>query len=398
MVLFSHSRLSTYEQCKLKYKFKYIDKIQPVTEQGIEAFLGVLVHSTLEKLYRDLKFQKTNTLESLLDWFKGEWKKKWSEGIIIVRKEYSQENYRKMGEQFIRDYYESYKPFDHSRTIGLEQKVRIKLDDSGKHTLRGYIDRLSFKDGVYEVHDYKTNANLPITEYLEDDRQLALYAIAVKKGYQDARKIRLVWHFLAHDKEIILEKSDSQLDELKRETIGLIEQIRKEKEFKPQISKLCDWCEFRPDCPMWSHIQKVESLEPNKYLKDPGVKLVNKYAELKTKKEEFCNEIDTELEKLKEAIVKFSDKEKSDVIAGSDIAVKVWKAILPKVPGKNEETREALEEVLKKEGKWDEVSMLDAFLLSNIIKSGSWPRETLKKLEKFIGKERVERLYLRKLD
>jgi putative RecB family exonuclease len=398
MILFSHSRLSTYEQCKLKYKFKYVDKIQPVTEQSIEAFLGTLVHETLEKLYRDLKFQTTNTLESLLEWYRKEWKRSWNDGIIIVRKEYGQENYRKMGEQFIRDYYRRYKPFDHSRTIGLEMKVRIKLDEAGRHVLRGYIDRLTFRDGVYEVHDYKTNANLPITEYLEDDRQLALYAIAVKTGYQDAKKVRLVWHFLAHDKEIILEKSDSQLECLKKETIELIEKIRREKDFKPTLSKLCDWCEFRPDCPMWSHIQKVENLEPNKYLRDPGVKLVNKYAELKTKKEEFCTEIDSELEKLKEAIVKFSDKENADVIAGSDIAVKVWKAILPKVPGKNEELRPELEEVLKKEGKWDEVSMLDAFLLSNIIKSESWSKETLKKLEKYIGKERVERLYLRKLD
>ncbi|MAG20116.1 hypothetical protein CL618_01655 [archaeon] len=59
MTCYSHSRLGTFQQCKYKYKLNYIDRIKTDLE-SIEAFMGKLVHETLEKLYKDLKFQKLN--------------------------------------------------------------------------------------------------------------------------------------------------------------------------------------------------------------------------------------------------------------------------------------------------------------------------------------------------
>lgn len=50
MPIYSHSRLSTFEQCPNKYKLHYIDKVETEAEQSIEAFLGSRAHETLEKL------------------------------------------------------------------------------------------------------------------------------------------------------------------------------------------------------------------------------------------------------------------------------------------------------------------------------------------------------------
>jgi len=52
--VYSHSKLSCYEQCPQKYKLQYIDKVETEIEESVEAFMGVRVHETLEKLYRDL--------------------------------------------------------------------------------------------------------------------------------------------------------------------------------------------------------------------------------------------------------------------------------------------------------------------------------------------------------
>ena len=106
MPLYSHSRLSCFEQCPLKFKFAYIDKLETEIEETVESFLGSRVHEALERLYKDLKFQKLNSLKQLLDFFNSEWKKNWNDAIVIVRDEYDEENYRKMGEKFIADYYE----------------------------------------------------------------------------------------------------------------------------------------------------------------------------------------------------------------------------------------------------------------------------------------------------
>jgi len=88
MVTYSHSRISTFEQCRYRYKLQYIDKLES-GPKTIEAFMGTTVHSALEKLYRDLGFQKTNTLEELLSHYDKEWKTNFTEGILINKEEYT---------------------------------------------------------------------------------------------------------------------------------------------------------------------------------------------------------------------------------------------------------------------------------------------------------------------
>ncbi|MDI6846268.1 MAG: PD-(D/E)XK nuclease family protein, partial [Candidatus Saccharicenans sp.] len=58
---YSHSKLSTFENCPLKFKLAYIDEIR-VEEEGIEAFLGSRFHQAMEKLYSELPF-RTMTLD-----------------------------------------------------------------------------------------------------------------------------------------------------------------------------------------------------------------------------------------------------------------------------------------------------------------------------------------------
>jgi len=393
MTLFSHSRLSTFENCKLKFRYKYIDKLKTDVSQGVEAFMGSMVHAVLEKLYKDLKHQRLNTIEELLSWYNTEWEKNWNPGIIIVRKEYNQENYRKMGERFITDYYNKYTPFDQERTIGLEKRIIIKLDDAGKYRMQGYIDRLVYVgDGVYEIHDYKTNANLPIKEYLEDDRQLALYALSVLKDYQDAKKVRLVWHFLAHNKKFVIEKSMEELEKLRKETIDLIDNVEEEKEFHPTPSRLCDWCEFMVECPMTKHKVKTDPLPPNEYLKEPGVDLVNKYVELKNKK----NDLDEEMDNIKEAILEYSKKEGVNLLSGSDSSLRIWRKDVWKFPGKTDDNREELEKIVRSSGLWNDFSMLDTWKLEKIIDDSKFPQDLIQELKKFARKEMVERLYINK--
>ncbi len=220
MPIYSHSKLSTFEQCPNKYKLHYIDKVETEAEQSIEAFLGSRAHETLEKLYRDLDYQKKNTLEELLIYLNSQWKKNWTKSIIIVKEEYNQDNYRKMAEKYITDYYKRYDPFTKGKTISIEDRILINLDESGDYKLQGFIDRLTeTKDGYYEIHDYKTNSRLPLPQYIENDRQLALYSIGVKKRYPDVKDVRLIWHFLKFDKEIDSTRTDKELENLKKNTI-----------------------------------------------------------------------------------------------------------------------------------------------------------------------------------
>jgi putative RecB family exonuclease len=391
-MIFSHSRISTFEQCPQKFRFQYIDRAEIEEVEGVEAFLGSRVHEALEKLYKDLKFQKIIPLPALLRFYREQWKKNWHDNVQIVREEYSERNYKKMGEKFIADFYNRYKPFDKDRTIGLEQRITVEI---GGYKITGFIDRLSFCNGAYEIHDYKTAASLPEQAKLDIDRQLALYALAVKKMFRDAKKIDLVWHFLAFDKEMRSERTDKQLKELENDVLSSIQAIElacDTEKFPAKESVLCDWCEFRAICSKWGHIIKTDAMPANRFLKEPGVQLVNKYSVLYYKKKEFLEKIDEELEELREAIFQFAKKEGVERIAGSDFVAKVTMDEKVKWPGKSDEERRELEEIIKKAGKWNDVSTLDVYALAKAAQA--WPEGMQSKIKRFQELVEERRIYL----
>jgi len=394
MTIYSHSRLSCFEQCPQKYKFQYVDRVKAESAETVEAFLGTRVHEVLEKLYRDLQYQKENSLDDLLNFLREEWHKNWNDDIIIVKKEYTDKNYLKMAEKYIADYYNRYYPFNQGRTIALEERILVDLDDFGEYRLHGYIDRLTeVEDGYYEIHDYKTYSRLPLREYIENDRQLALYMIGVKNNYPDVKDIHLVWHFLAFNKEVDSTRSDEELENLKKETIELIDKIENEENFEPKPSYLCEWCEYKSICRQWAHFYSLESKSVNEYLNDPGVKLVNKYAELKNKRKQLL----TEIEKLEEALVKFAEHNNVDVIFGSNNKVRIVTSERFIFPSKHSEKRKHLEQLLKDAGKWDEVVQLDTSALNRILQDNLWDDKILKMLKDYVKLEKSRRLYLSKI-
>ena len=389
--LYSHSGLTCFEQCPLKFKFAYIDKLETEIEETVESFLGSRVHEALEKLYKDLKFQKLNSLKELLDFFNSEWKKNWNDAIVIVRNEYDEENYRKMGEKFIADYYERYKPFNHSRTIALETEKTVDLND--KYHIHIRIDRLAMKDDtIYEIHDYKTSNRLPTQEDLDDDRQLAIYAYGIKKMYPDAKKVKLVWHFLAFDKEMSSERTPEQLEDLRKEVIELIKKIESEKEFPSNVSTLCDWCEFQSICPEWKHKFKTEELKPNEYLKENGVNLVNKFAEAK---DEY-DKLSEKLEKIRDALIEYAKKEKVSMVFGSDVKASIKSYPKLSFPKKYDPNQQEFFEAVKKIGLWDKLATVDVYELAKMINNGEIHEDLIKLLDKFVNKQEIARVGLRK--
>jgi putative RecB family exonuclease len=398
MTVYSHSRLSCYEQCPAKFKLQYIDKVETEVEESVEAFLGSRVHETLEKLYRDLQFQKMDSLEELLVFLRDVWKKNWSDDIMIVKEEYTQENYLKMGERYLSDYYMRYRPFDQGRTIALEERILINVDESGEYKLQGYIDRLTeAKDGFYEIHDYKTNSRLPLADYIRSDRQLALYMIGVKNSYPDVKQVRLIWHFLKFDKEIDSTRTDDELEKLKADTITLIGRIEQDESFEASPSLLCDWCEFKPVCRQWRHLYKVSEKPANEYLMDSGVQLVNRYAEVKNTQKLMNNEFDGELVKLEEALIAFAEKEQIEMVFGSKNKVRVTNYERYVCPEKDSRNRVQLEKFLKDQGKWLEVSQLNTSALNKIILWKQWDTAVLDAVKEYVELEKKKRLYLSKM-
>jgi putative RecB family exonuclease len=261
--VYSHSRLSTFEKCRLQYRYRYIDRIKRDT-QSIEAFMGNRVHDALEKLYRDLLASRLPSLDEVLAHYHRTWESNYSAKITFVKTDRTQDDYRKTGVECLEKYYRGHAPFDDGQTLGLEERVELALDQAGRYQLQGYIDRLVRREeGVYEIHDYKTSAGrLPSDAALRADRQLTLYQMAIEKRFPDAREIRLIWHYLVFDQTKTSARTPGEIEQHRKQTIGLIDTIEATKSFPPHESVLCSWCEYRDICPVFAVPEPPVSAKP----------------------------------------------------------------------------------------------------------------------------------------
>ena len=251
MIIYSHSKLETFEKCKLKFKFQYIDKIIPEIGQSIEAHLGSIVHSTLEWLYNQAIQKNIPTLDQIISYYSEKWQEEFKEDIVIVKKELTEKDYFNKGVGFLIDYYTKYSPFE-EKTLATEQRIEVNLTDKIK--LIGFVDRLvdNLEKNEIEIHDYKTGNSMPTKEQINDNRQLALYSLAIKELFGQDKDVCLVWHYLAHDLKICIRKTKEELENLKRDILNLIKQIEETKEFPSNKSILCNWCQYKDICPEFS--------------------------------------------------------------------------------------------------------------------------------------------------
>ena len=303
MACHSYSALSAFEQCPKKYEYRYI--LKPVVEQTttVEAFLGSRVHEALERLYRDVSMGRSPSADDVVAWYASTWEAQWSDEVAIARAEYTKDDYRGSGERMLRTYHARYAPFDEGVTVGLELRVNADVDDEGRFGLVGYIDRLvRVSDGVYEIHDYKTGRSLPTQRAVDEDLQLALYELAVRRSYSDIREVTLVWHYLALDAELRSTRTPEQLEAMRADVIGRLGAIERCTEYPTKTSELCGWCEYRPLCSAWAHERDLRTPAAEDDARS-GVELVDRLVELDTS----ISALESEREDLRARLIAWSN-------------------------------------------------------------------------------------------
>ena len=249
---FSFSQIGTYSNCPQKYKLIYIDKIYK-SHDSIEAFMGKVVHEVLEWLYNDKSdYCIWDHIEKKYEEI---WNNRWHDKIFIaeIRKQYDTKHFKKMGLECLRNYYKlnGGPTIDYSNTIGVEKKIEFKIDSFYFKTV---IDRLDDKDGVLEIHDYKTGK--PKTaKMLKKDLQLFIYLKAVNSMEKSHKKITLNWHYLKEKNKakqhIQITKTNAEITEHKKELLNQVNQIidaKKKNSFPAKTSFLCNWCYLWEEC------------------------------------------------------------------------------------------------------------------------------------------------------
>ncbi len=398
---YSYSRIENFLQCRLQYKYRYIDYLKTKVET-IEAFMGSRVHEALHDLYEFVKNKVLKPKEWLLSRYESLWNEKMHDSIKVVKKELTAEDYYQKGRQCLIDYYDEYQPFDRTKIVKLEESLYFSLKQGDEEfTFTGILDRLDWDDKAkrFEIHDYKTSSSLMSQQEADKDLQLALYLIALAEKWPEAEKAKLVWHFLLFNKQLESSRTREQLIEAQDKVIDRIKAIETCEDFPPNKTVLCDWCGYQEICPLWKHPQKVEKLDANEYLKDPGVKLVSRYAELEGEKKELkkkISEIELDQEKIEEAALRLAEQENIRVIDGPDHQLQVTLKDVLSAPTRreDEEKWESLRAYLIEKNRYVDVSTVNNNMLNRMLKE--WPSGFVDKIKKFLIKKVIRKVDLKK--
>jgi len=236
----SYTALSTYEQCPLKYKFNYIDKMSEIYHRDRSYFsFGETLHTVLTKFFqiKDINKRTLGVLHSLL-------RENWiSKGYDNPNEEFE---YYNIASSILEKFYESNDI--KIQPLYLNDFFCIPLES---FILTGRIDRidiLSDKNEI-EIIDYKTGKFLPDYNEIIDDKQLLVYSLAVLKKYHILSK-KASFLYLYHNKKISIYPTREQIDNIKKYIVELYYKIKQETKFLPKESKFCRTCDYLVICPL----------------------------------------------------------------------------------------------------------------------------------------------------
>ena len=391
--------MSTFDQCRFKYKLRYVDKVKPELATTVEAFMGSMVHETLERHYDLARQSRILTEEEVLEVYNEYWKRNWEDEIRINNKDLTAENYRETGEKCLRNYYARNQPFDKVITLGIEEFFLMYLPSGNQ--INGLIDRLEkVADNHIAIHDYKTSKRAPTQAQADADKQLGLYALAMRRKYPTYKKFDLVWHYVAVDEVIKSSRTDEQLADLITDTekrIKKIENAVSTQDFETRKGVLCGWCEFRKQCPEFTHLYQIENGEDGGKLQITSI-TAKEAADLVDELEQLNLEKKNNQEQIKEIKSKLTDYKKEsglETIYGTGKQVGFSKYDSYIMPAKGSGDRRELEELLKRLGLWDNVTEFSTSRLKKLIKEGIISEDDKDVISAFIEQEEKWRLNMK---
>ncbi len=248
--ILSPSAISTYRNCPLKFKLEKIDKrYGPGTK---ESLAGSFVHEILEYLFKDEE-PENRTLETARRISKERWDREWKSKVSkVVIGEKEQNDFKWMSWRFVEGYFKMEDPTK-IRPVGLERWV--DGDVIGGIRVRGIIDRLLEEDGKLIIQDYKTGKT-PRDSRWEEDRIFPLMIYADLTELKTGKGVsRMDLLYIASGTVISYEPTTENREAMYSrvtETYDSIAEACQTGEFPTGKSKLCDWCNFKAECPAWS--------------------------------------------------------------------------------------------------------------------------------------------------
>lgn len=185
---YSHSQLKMFQECELRFRFRYIDRIpEPKVAESPALKFGSIIHSCLELIHKRVQSSsKAPEKEDIKQYFQEELMRYRDQYDAVSELPFLPQDFDDriaLGNEMLDRYYEEYAPFTQAKVNGLEQMIHFTLPNGSK--FRGIIDRLDITDGHATIVDYKTDKSIAPYNIFQDtyQQQLTSYALWVHDNY-----------------------------------------------------------------------------------------------------------------------------------------------------------------------------------------------------------------------
>jgi putative RecB family exonuclease len=255
--ILSPSAVNTFGNCPLQFKFQKIDKrYGPGSEATVR---GSFVHEILEYLFKEPAENRTLATAKTIA---GD---RWANAV----NKYSRENWETQAQKAgvtdmnalkwnawanVKTYFEMEDPTTFE-PIGLETWVNGEILGN---PIRGIIDRLDWTDDGEEIVivDYKTGKSHEKGNRYEASKifPLMVYAELVEEERKKPVN-RMELLFVSDGSTVTYEPNADNREAMYQtmsDTSAALEIACKTGEFQANKGPLCNWCDFKSECPAWN--------------------------------------------------------------------------------------------------------------------------------------------------
>ena len=246
---YSYSKISTYKQCKFKFKLKYLDR-NFLYSANIATDFGSLVHETEEAIAIALQAGQSINYIALKNKFIIESHKL---ALKYPTEFYTRDKSNRSYQEKVYLYLDSaiyrlenfLKQNPNLRIIGIEQKFEFNYDNV--HSFNGSIDRafLNLDTDEIIIQDIKTWSVEAKDSELKAPLQFAVYMMAAEKLWNiPTTKIKCEYDLPLCD--ITQAAISADIVGVGKEVLDKLFNGIHAEDFKPTITALCHWCEYNP--------------------------------------------------------------------------------------------------------------------------------------------------------
>ena len=235
----SYSRIGTYDNCGLQYLLSVVLGLDPEASHNM-AF-GSWVHKVFEEI--ETKKLAPKQAYSLYDQL--------FDHSIFPNKAMARQFHRD-GQLMIERYGKHLKP---GQAVQAETQFKVDLDG---HKITGRIDRIDKIGKNLVISDYKTSSSAIGWDEARESLQLAIYYLAAKEDPEiaalgDPASMQLIYPKPPLSRGDVQKRGQKpeEAEEVLKRLPGLIEGVLAE-DFRPNPEADCQWCRFKPLCPLWS--------------------------------------------------------------------------------------------------------------------------------------------------